>query len=111
MTQESFGRREVKIIDYCGNQVELTHERWQHIISEHPEVRGFKNRLLEILGAPDLVKRSKRDKDVLLYYHWYPDIFGGKYLLVVVKIQRRPFLLTCYATDKIKEGDVIWQRS
>ncbi len=101
----------MKISDYRGNQIELTDERWQHIITEHPEVRRFKNRLSEMLSQPDLVKCSKRDKDVLLYYRYYSDIFGGKYLLAVVKINKRPFLLTYYVTDRIKEGDVIWQRS
>lgn len=101
----------MKIIDYCGNQIELTDERWKHIVTEHPEVRGIKDRLLEILSKPDLVKRSKRDKDVLLYYRYYPHIFDGKYLLVVVKIKKHPFLLTYYVTDRIKEGEVIWQRS
>lgn len=100
----------MRIKDYIGNQIELTTERWRHITNEHPEVRGFKNRLSEILATPDLVKRSKRDKDVLLYYRYYPDIFGGKYLLAVVKVHRQPFLLTYYVTDRIKEGEVIWQR-
>lgn len=101
----------MKISDYRGHQVELTQERWQHIVTEHPEIRGFRKRLPEILSQPDLVKRSKKDKEVLLYYRYYPDIFGGKYLLAVAKIQRRSFLLTYYVTDRIKEGDVIWQKS
>lgn len=101
----------MKISDFRGNQIELTNERWQHIITEHPEVRGLKNRLSQILSAPDSVKRSKRDKDVLLYYRYYPDILGSKYLLAVVKIHKRSFLLTCYVTDRMKEGDIIWQRS
>lgn len=101
----------MKISDYLGNQIELTDERWHHIIIEHPEVKSLKDRLSEILSQPDMVKRSGRDKDVLLYYRYYPDILRGKYLIVVVKLKERPFLLTCYVTDKIKEGDVIWQRN
>ena len=92
----------MKIADWCGNQIELTNECWQHIVTEHPEIRGFRKRLSQILSEPDLVKRSKRDKDVLLYYRWYSDIFGGKYLLAVAKVYRRPFLLTYYVTDRIK---------
>ena len=100
----------MRLIDYCGKQIELTAERWQHIVTEHPEVKGFKAELTDILGKPSLVKHSKRDKGVLLYYRYYPNIFGGKYLLAVVKIQLRSFLLTCYVTDKIKGGNVIWQK-
>ena len=101
----------MKINDYRGHQVELTMERWQHIVTEHPEMKGFQKKLPEILSEPDLVKRSKKDKEVLLYYRYYADILGGKYLLVAAKIQRRSFVLTCYITDRIKEGDVIWQKN
>ena len=101
----------MRISDYLGNQIELTVERWHHIIAEHPELKKLRNRLSEILSDPDLVKRSRRDKDVLLYYRYYSDVLGGKYLIVVITLKERPFLLTCYVTDKIKEGDIIWRRN
>lgn len=98
------------IIDRYGNRIELSNERWQHIIKEHPEVKNCQDKLPEVVKQPDLIKHSKKDKDVLLYYRYYPEILGGKYLLVVVKIRSRSLVLTCYVTDRIKEGDVLWQR-
>lgn len=64
----------------------------------------------DVLSAPDYVKKSKRDKNVLLYYKFYGDIFGGKYFLVVVMKNLRSFILTCYITDMIKKGETLWEK-
>lgn len=93
--------------DKFGSIIKLTDKHWSHIIKEHPEVGAYKSRLSDVLTKPDLVKRSKRDKDTFLYYRYYKDIYKGKYLLVVA---RDGLLLTCYITDRIKEGDIIWKK-
>jgi len=31
-----------EVIDKLGNAVYLTDERWQHIVSEHSKLRGFR---------------------------------------------------------------------
>lgn len=98
------------VTDIFKNPIELTDERWHHIIKEHPEVKPYKERMQEVLLMPDYVKRSKRGKDVLLYYKFYGDIFSGKYLLAVVMKGLRSFILTCYITDIIKKGENLWEK-
>jgi hypothetical protein len=97
-------------IDIFGNSIELTDERWLHIIKEHPEVSQYKERIQEVLATPDYVKRSSRNTDVVLYYKFYSDILDGKYLLVVIKKELRSFVLTCYITDMIKKGVILWEK-
>jgi hypothetical protein len=96
--------------DIFGDSIELTDERWLHIIKEHPEVRWHKEKIQEVLATPDYVKRSSRDADVLLYYKFYSDIFKGKYMLIAAKKGLRSFILTCYITDMIKKGVTLWER-
>ncbi len=96
--------------DIFGDSLELTDERWLHIVKEHPEVTQYKERLSETLATPDYVKKSSRDDGVLLYYKFYGDIFDGKYLLIAAKKDFRPFILTCYITDIIKKGATLWER-
>ncbi len=98
------------ITDIFNNSIELTDERWAHIIREHPEVEFYKEKIQEVLSLPDYVKKSKRDAEVLLYYKHYGDIFDGKYLLVVAKKGLRSFVLTCYITDIIKIGETLWEK-
>ena len=96
--------------DKFNNKIKLTDRQWDYIIKEHPEVKAYKDRLSETLSNPDLVKRSKRNKDTFLYYRHYKDIYEGKYLLAVAETKEKLMILTCYITDKIKEGDVIWKK-
>ena len=95
--------------DIFGNQVELTEERWRHIITQHPQVGLYRERFGEVLAAPTYVKRSRRDEDVLLYYREYTDLVGGNYLLVVVRIGQRSFILTSYLTDRVRRGEMLWE--
>ncbi len=98
------------ITDIFNNAIELTDERWQHIVREHPEVEPYKGKIQEVLLSPDYVKKSKRDEEVLLYYKFYGDMFDGKYLLVAAKKGLRSFILTCYITDIIKRGETLWEK-
>jgi hypothetical protein len=96
--------------DIFGNQIELTDERWLHIVREHPEVTKYRDRIQEILESPEYVKISNRDKEVLLYYRFFSDIFMGKHMIVVVKKGIRSFILSCYITDTIKKGAALWEK-
>lgn len=100
-----------KVTDIFGSTIVLTGERWEHIVAKHPEVKPYKDRVSSVLSSPDLVKESRRDKDVLLYYKHFDDILGGKYLLIVVKLKDRSFIVTAYITDRIKEGKEVWKKS
>ena len=96
--------------DLFGDNIELTDERWLHIVREHPETGQYKDRIKEVLLIPDYVKRSRRDDKVLLYYKWFDDILSGKYCLLVAKKGLRSFILTCYITDSIKKGGTVWEK-
>lgn len=100
----------MRLKDRFGNILLLKEKHWRYIIEKHPEIGNYKDRLSAVVKDPDIVKRSRRDKDIFLYYRYYKDIFEGKYLLVVGKIEEHPIVLTCYITDRIKEGDFIWKK-
>ena len=94
--------------DVFGHRLHLDTAHRQHILEVHPEIVPFLNRLEEVFRKPEWVKRSRRDPNVLLYYRFYPDILDGKYLLGIAKIGGRSQVLTCYVTDTIKHGDLLW---
>ncbi len=89
-----------------GFKVKLTHERYLHIILRHPEILDKENEIKEALENPDFIKESKHDNTVLLFYK----SSNKEYIVVVVKRVEKAFVLTAYATDFIKEGDMIWKR-
>ncbi|PIV54212.1 hypothetical protein COY52_10800 [Candidatus Desantisbacteria bacterium CG_4_10_14_0_8_um_filter_48_22] len=99
-----------KFVDCFKNEITLSQQRWIHIIQEHPEVKEYIKEIETVLKDPDLIKESKKDREVYLYYRFFKEILKGKYIIVVVKKIMLSFVVTCYITDRIKEGDIIWEK-
>lgn len=85
-------------------EVELTEERKSHIILKHPELKTHIKKISQVLSSPDTIRRSKFDKEALLFYKYFDKIKGGKYINVTVKKNERNFILTAYITDRIRAG-------
>ena len=100
----------MKMLDDCfGHKVRLTDERLAHIL-EHPEMAGMAGEIERVLRAPQLVRRSRSDDAVRLYYEFYAQtLVGGKWLCAVVKYAPDDaFIVTAYLTDKPKPGEDLW---
>jgi hypothetical protein len=97
--------------DIFGNKVRLTQERYSHII-EREELIGEDDKIEETLSVPDVVKLSRYDPNVLLYYKLYESTpVTKKFLTVVTKVmQQDSFILTAFFSDKIKEGETRWEK-
>lgn len=80
-------------------EVELTEERKGHIFRFHPEVRKYQKYFAKTLAVPDSIGRSRFDTAVLIFYRL---LQSKKYLAIVIKTNRRNFILTAYLTDKIQ---------
>jgi hypothetical protein len=100
----------MKILSDCfGHQVRLTDERLAHIL-DHPEMQVLAEEVERTLRQPQLVRRSRSDAAVRLFYEFYAQtIVGGKWLCVVVKYaENDAFVVTAYLTDKPKAGEDLW---
>lgn len=80
--------------------VELTLERELHIYKFHPEVKRYKKNFDKCITAPNIIRRSKFDASVLILYLFLPQ---RKYLAIVIKSNKRNFILTAYLTKKIQQ--------
>jgi len=63
-----------------------------------------------VLQTPRIVRLSKTDHSVYLYYRYYERTrVGAKYLCVVVKqTLDDAFIITAYFTNRVKEGVELW---
>lgn len=60
------------------------------------------------LLSPASIRRSKQDVDVYLFYAQH----GLHHLCVVaMRTTDASFVVTCYVTDRIKEGVALWPTS
>ncbi|MBM4273751.1 MAG: hypothetical protein FJ134_04700 [Deltaproteobacteria bacterium] len=101
---------------YLKGEVELTQERENHIIERHPELAADCHQLLaDTLMSPDLVRRSVRLGNARLFSRWFPQVRGGKHLVVVVVTApapgRRHWIVTAYLARRLAEGETEWQRN
>jgi hypothetical protein len=65
-----------------------------------------------VLRQPQLVRRSRSDEAVRLFYELYAQTIAvGKWLCVVVKYaENDAFVVTAYLTDKPKAGEELWPK-
>jgi len=91
--------------------VRLTDERLAHIV-EHAEMAGMEAEIERVLRQPQLVRGSRSDAAVRLFYEFYAQtLVGGKWLCVVVKYgENDAFVVTAYLTDTPKAGENLWPK-
>jgi len=95
-----------------GIPIRLTVERWQHIVSRHPEMGLERERVLEALAEPDMIQQG--DFGELLAIRFYSETpLTSKFLVVAYK-EVSPddgFILTAYLTSRPSTRRVvIWKR-
>mgnify|MGYP001593623309 CR=1 FL=1 len=102
----------MQIKDVFGEGITLTEERIGHIITRHPEMKEHIKEISVVVNSPDLIKRSVYDKEVFLYHKYYPNIYGGCFIVVsIVKRQREKFITTAYTSKYEKRGGLIWKKN
>jgi hypothetical protein len=92
--------------------VRLTEERWLHIISRHPEMRDQRDRVLEILVAPEMIQEG--DFGELLAVRFYPETpLTSKFLVVAYRevSAEDGFILTSYLSSRpLTRRRTIWKQ-
>lgn len=84
--------------------IELTSERKKHILAFHPDLKHYFSKLKKVLLEPDEIRISKEDPAVLLFYKYFAKIRAGKYIVGVIKINSRSFVLTAYLSNRKLSG-------
>ena len=92
-----------------GFAVRCTLVYWRFIVSEkHPIMAGREDEVQRTLTDPDVVRRSRQDPEVYLFYREEK----SRWLCAVVRRENASgFLITTYPADVIKTGEIVWKRS
>lgn len=89
-----------KIRDRYGNQIELTDERWRHIVTYHPELEDCKGEVLETIRK-GVRRQDAVEPEKYTYVRKFADLpLDDTHLVVVVKMVRNNFVLTAYGIEK-----------
>lgn len=88
--------------------IRTTKEYWNYLIEiKHANVNGHENEVINTLNDPDMIRRSKIDEDVFLYYKKAENFL---YCVVTRHENGTGYLITAYLTDKLKEGESVWTK-
>ncbi len=69
---------------FLEGEVELPNEREDHIAKRHPDLLPEYRRCLnEVLSEPDMVRQSPLFGQARLFSRWFPEVRGGKHVVVV----------------------------
>ncbi|MBS4027162.1 MAG: hypothetical protein KGZ58_00875 [Ignavibacteriales bacterium] len=101
----------LRINNPFGEEVILTEIVWQEILQKHPEVKNLISEIERTVSEPDFIKESIYDSRSTLYYTFHSHVFGGKYIVVVVKSVERNYISTIYITNKpSSKGKILWTK-
>ena len=81
--------------------VEITDERLAHITKRHPDLLpAHKDELIETIRSPDAVLPNRYRREKVTLYKWFPNVRGGKFLVVQVVTEsgteERVWVVTAY---------------
>lgn len=102
------------LVVYSKNRVpiRLTTERWQHIVTYHPELDGRREAVLETVADPERIQRG--DYGELPAARFYTDTpLGEKYLVVAYREVNDTdgFILTAYYARRLStQRETLWKR-
>ncbi|MBI3940455.1 MAG: DUF4258 domain-containing protein [Acidobacteria bacterium] len=97
-----------EVTSKLGKLIRVTKSRWDLISkTKHPEIEGQESEVKRALREPDEIRLSRSDGSVFLYYRRH----GKLWLAVVAKHSNGDgFVVTAYFTDRIKEGERVYER-
>lgn len=90
--------------------ISVSERYWNYITTvKHPYMRDKEESVVEILKDPEIIRQSRTDENVYLFYRQI--MYDGKqYHACVVVNSAEGFVITTYITHRIKEGREIWRR-
>lgn len=94
----------IDVLDYRGERVIFTHQKWQEKSSVHSELQDntFLKNVRQTIEDPEIVWQDKSDKRRRCYYKKYS---VATYVKVVIWIKSDPCrVVTAFETNFIKES-------
>jgi hypothetical protein len=103
---------ESSIISVFRKKIRLTTERWTHIETRHPNLQGWRARVLEAVETPDFVVAGTHGE--LLSVKAYPHLGKTRFLVVVYRETGQDgFIITAVLTSNVrnlKKRGVLWSK-
>jgi len=100
---------------YLGSVVELTTERERHIQDTHPDLLpAYFDQFAVTVADPGEVRLDEFRDAMRLFSRWFPEVKGGKFIVVAIVSNpapaRRHWVRTPYIAKRLVTRTVEWKR-
>ncbi len=96
----------IDVLSKLGRKIRVSKRHWEHITKKHESIESLEDKVREALINPDIIRLSKEDPRVYLYYSRY----GKYYMCIVCKhTNDEGFIITAYLTDAVKKGERVYE--
>lgn len=93
-------------MDPLGRRITLHERTWLgHILPGHPEMAGLREGVMATISQPEMVRMSRSDANVRLYFG--PGPRPTVKILVAVDVEQR-LVKTAHLCKRISGGDIEW---
>jgi hypothetical protein len=102
------------VADKWGQLVEVTVDRWNHVILRHPEMTGEEERVKQAIHTPQIVYEGDTANDRMFRGDRIAGSgfrLGGKVIIAVVNYAGSAKFLTAYSTTLDPNRRVLWNRA
>ena len=88
--------------------IRLTDERWQHIVTNHDDLYGYRDDVLHAIERPEVVLRGHGGTKIAVRNYG-----RRRYLMVVYRelSQRDGFIITAFFSGKVDRKNTIWRHN
>ena|SRR3972149_389966 len=94
-----------------GIPIRLTEERWQHIVSRHPEMKEQRERLLETVTEPELIQQGDFGEYLAIRFYSNTPLTSKHLVVAYREIADDGFIITAYFTSAPSERrNLIWKQ-
>lgn len=96
-----------------GVAVRLTEERWAHIVSRHPVLRGLEELVLQTVEDPEVIQRGEADERLAARLYAQTPL-GEKWMVVCYRESSATdgFIITAYLARRLtRTKEELWRRS
>jgi hypothetical protein len=104
----------MKYLDKDNCEIDLTEERWNHILYFHPEMGMEMNFIKETLKDPDFIQSGNRDEILSVKIFEKTPVTCEKFCVVVHKKipdKNSGFIITSYFSRRIsKNRKILWEK-
>ena len=96
-------------IDPLGDSIELSDERWQHILTRHPEMSGHLDDLRLTIKEPNAIYCSQVEPTEYHFYRLFETNLGRLYIMAIVIKTVAPFIVTAHFVSVLRKGGkLVW---